>query len=588
MSLVLADKYGITHDEPGIYNAGELYLEYLLTGDKKFLQSDQNSQKKLSLLNLKQHPWHKESAYGTNNHPQIIPVLSAITCKVFFQKLNWLNSVDAHHLPLFLISSVGIAILAYFIYSETANLFLALTSALFLGLFPRFFAMSHNNPVDAVSAIAIMIAAASFYKGFRGQNLPYILLASFLLGVNFAIKANAVITVAATLSWLFVERKGRLWKCSWKKNDIFLLLAYFSIAFIVFMVCHAHYWDIKFNYIYEVFNRTLDLIKYEKATGIGTNPNWNFTQPFVLFAVTPPVMIISFPLGAFFLYKNHRSLFFLFFFLFFWSLFRTCLPYAKNFDGIRHYIEIAVPLGVFSAAGLLSIANWFCKKFPKELTSYMIYPLLFGLAFICMIFSVYKYFPYEIVYFNSFVGGAKQAPLNNRLRYYAGDYWQTSSLEIVNWLNENGEKNAQIYDLIGISHYYSNFGNPESILRGDFIYPENYIYQGKSFSKSICNKSPWRDVLNPLQKTKPDFLKNPACFLGNGYMIITSLTQSWLWKSLYVTLIYNGKIVKTIAREGYPIVTIVKTNALIIYDNKSIVEALHFDLDSNIHYILSP
>lgn len=105
MSLVLADKYGITHDEPGIYNAGELYLEYLLTGDKKFLQSDQNSQKKLSLLNLKQHPWHKESAYGTNNHPQIIPVLSAITCKVFFQKLNWLNSVDAHHLPLFLISA---------------------------------------------------------------------------------------------------------------------------------------------------------------------------------------------------------------------------------------------------------------------------------------------------------------------------------------------------------------------------------------------------------------------------------------------------------------------------------------------------
>lgn len=70
-------------------------------------------------------------------------------------------------------------------------------------------------------------------------------------------------------------------------------------------------------------------------------------------------------------------------------------------------------------------------------------------------------------------------------------------------------------------------------------------------------------------------------------MIITSLTQSWLWNSLYVTLVYNGKIVKIIEREGFPIATIVKANALIIYDTKSIVEAVHFDLDSNTRFVVS-
>ncbi len=579
LSIFFLDKYGISHDEPGIYNAGELYLEYLITGDKKFLHSEQSSQEKLSLLSLPQHPWHKESTYSRANHPQIIPVLSAVSCKIFFQKLNWLNSIDAHHLPLLLISSIGISILAFFIYSETSNIFIALTSALFLGLFPRFFAMSHNNPVDAVSAIAIMTGAISFYIGFKSKKLPLIFLASFFLGINFDVKANAVITVAASLSWLMLERKGLLWNENWKKNDIFILLFYFLLAFLFFMVGHPHYWDI--TSANEIYTKSVELIEYEKDKGIGVNPNWNISQPFVLFAVTPPIMIFTFPFGLFYLFKKYRSLFFLFFFLFFWSIFRTCLPYAKNFDGIRHYIEIAVPLALFSASGLYFFTEGIGKKVSKLISSNLIYPLSFLIAFLCMVFAIYKYFPYEIVYFNSLVGGAKQARYNTRLDYWSGDYWQSSSWEIVKWLNKNVEKNARIYDLIGVSRYYHDSDDPESFLRRDLVFPKKSTCTKELLSNITHNKIPVLEIMNRVKKENPAFIKNPDCFIGNGYMVITHLRQRYKWNALYETLILNGsRVIKIIEREGDPIAYIVKANVVVVYD-KITRESLHLDLDSN-------
>ena len=578
-SILFLDKYGITLDEPVIYNAAELHLEYVLTGKKELLESHQNSQKKLASLNLRQHPWHKEPANGPFTHPQITPLLSAISCKIFFQKLNWLNSINAHHLPLLIISSVGISILAFFIYSETSNIFLALSSVLFLGLFPRFFVLSRTNPTDAGSAIAIMTATVLFYIGFKRKKLPLIFLASFFLGVNFAFKANAVITVASTLSWLMIERRGRLWNQRWRENDFFILPVYFFIAFVVFMAGHPYYWSMTSPI--EIFTKTVELINYEKGWGLGENPNWNLSQPFVLFAVTPPVMVFTFPFGLFYLYKRHRSLFFLFFFLFFWSLFRTCLPYAKNYDGIRHYIEIAVPLALFSAAGMYFLTEWFSKKVSKLISSHIIYPLSFFIAFICMVFAIYKYFPYEIVYFNDLVGGAKQTLYNPRLAYWNGDYWQLSSREIVKWLNENAEKNAPVYDLIGISRFYHDPADPESFLRRDLVFPKNSTCSHELLSNITHNEIPVLQIINRVKNENPSFIKNPKCFIGNGYMVITHLRQRYKWNALYETLLLNGeRVVKIIEREGYQIAYIVKTNVVVVYD-KITRESLHFDLDSN-------
>ena len=579
LSFALADRYGINRDEPGMYNGGELHLEYLIAGDEKFLNSDQDSKVKLSLLNLTQHPWHKEGAYGRINHPQITPILSALSCKIFFQKLNWLNSIDAHHLPLLIISSAGIFILVFFIYFATANLFLAMSSGLFLGLFPRFFALSHSNPADAASAIAIIIATVLFYIGFKNKKLLIIFLAAFFLGVNFSVKANAVITVAASLSWILVEKKGRLWNQNWKENDFLILPVYFLLAFIVFMASHPFYWDMMS--INEIFTKSMELIEYEKNTGIGENPRWNISQPFVLFAVTPPIMIFTFPFGLVYFFKNYRSLFFLFFFLFFWSLFRTCLPYTKNFDGIRHYIEVAVPIAIFSAAGLSFLTEWFCKKLSKTLSPYMVRFLSFFLVLSCMVYPIYKYFPYEIVYFNSLVGGAKRALYNPRLAYWSGDYWQSSSWEIVKWLNQNAEKNSSVYDLIGISRYYHDPADPESFLRRDLVFPDNFACTIELLSEINLNGTPVLKIMKSIKKESPDFIKNPDCFIGNGYMVITHLRQRYKWNALYETLILNGnRVIKIIEREGYQIAYIVKANVVVVYDKIS-RQSLHFDLDSN-------
>ena len=583
-SFLLANKYGITLDEPIIYNAAELHLEYLLTGKKELLDSHQNSQNKLAALNLRQHPWHKVPASGPFTHPQITPILSAISCKVFFQKLNWLNSIDAHHLPLFVISSVGISILAFFIYSETSNIFLALSSALFLGLFPRFFALSRTNPTDVGSAIAIMTATFLFYKAFKSSKKLYLLIvASFFLGVNFAVKANAVITVAAVLSWLLIERKGRLWNKNWRENEIFILSVYFIVAFFIFMSGHPYYWDMTSPI--EIFTKTAELINYEKGWGLGINPNWNFSQPFVLFAVTPPIMAFTFPFGLVYFYKKYSSLFFLLFFLFFWSFIRTCLPFAKNFDGIRHYIEITIPLAVFSSAGLYFLANWLSNKYLKLIYNNLILFISFTTALLCMIFPVYKYFPYENVYFNNLVGGAKQAAYNPRLDYWSGDYWQLSSWEMVKWLNENAEKNAQVYDLVGVTHYYHDPENPESFLRRDLVFPENSTCTKELLPNITLNGTPVFKIMKSIKTENPGFIKNPDCFVGNGYMIITHLRQRYKWNALYQTLTLNGDgIIKTIEREGYPIAYIVKANVVVYYD-KFTREAIHFDLNLNKFYL---
>lgn len=162
-------------------------------------------------------------------------------------------------------------------------------------------------------------------------------------------------------------------------------------------------------------------------------------------------------------------------------IFRSSLPSAQNFDGIRHFLEFLPAAGLLAGYGAARITS-FLSRWKPNLRR--IWQFAAAAALLVNLFVAHcVYYPYQYIYFNSLAGGLDGA--RNQLNFpEATDYWAVSYRDGINWLNDNAEKGAKVsapiaqWNLRLIAPlwmrpdlgYISNKRVDEALVYGDTVY----------------------------------------------------------------------------------------------------------------------
>lgn len=443
----------------------------------------------------------------------IPPVASFI---MFHKILRLLPADSAYHLPIILWGVAGIAIV-YFFLKEAINRRVALFSALFLALMPRYFGDMHNNMKDIPSAVIFSLNIWLLWRLAKHKRLIDLLLAVAAFAVAFNVKINSVYIpivfgawyLLARISWRAVRNKiiaarfpslkrgdkkyddtraaeqNNFTTNSTRQNTIIGI--YFLLAPIAAFLLWWFFWPnpvAQLDHAYRTFGigtNNIEVLLNGAWFCSGSTVPWYYPL-WYLGITTPAILLILFFVGTArgFADKKNTSLFTLLLLWLFLPLTRYLMPNIGVIDGIRHFEEVLFPIAIISGLGLD-----YCMTFLKN---HAFKFALFILTTIYLLFTIYSYHPYQITYFNELVGGARGA-----FGKYDLDYWGTSQKAAVEWLNKHAPPNAKVHIVMAANvagtylrpdllNNLNKYGYDQSdfvviLNRQSFIYRFFYVYE---------------------------------------------------------------------------------------------------------------
>ncbi len=439
--------YGVPFDEAqGESFLGDRYFAFLTSWDTKHLDFNTPT---LSIYDRPDHPDYFANRDYAVRHAHHIwglgHTLASATKWLFYTKLGLLGPIDAQH------AAIGFCSLLLFIgiYLFSARWLTPLTgllAVLLLMTHPRFWAYSHYNIKDIPEAVFYSLTLLTFAHGIYSQNKKWLIITSLLWGVSLAIKANALFLPLTAFPFLLLAihelPAGERLKAFYRN-----MLAFFPLAALSFVVLL-----ILWPYLLKDFPDGLIMhLRFLNERGLEGPPHWNIYPLLNGIYTTPiPTLIAAF-VGAlaliFHSFKTEsrsirRSLVVM---LFLWCtlpVLRVSIPYARDFDVIRHWIEFLPALCLIAAFGAQQIIILLKRSLPLNL-SFVCSPIICALLVLPSIFWSVKNNPYQYVYYNSLIGGLGGAQQKNMPE--SCDYWAVSYREAINWLNEHAEKDSTLY-----------------------------------------------------------------------------------------------------------------------------------------------
>jgi len=196
-SLVTIDDYSVNWDAHTHYERGQAYLNFFLP---------------LSCPRESFYPTHNLSyAFEIDNsdagHPPLYGILAALSNKIFYQCLDWLNDLASYFLPIILFSFITILVVSLWsqqLYGTLA----AVVAGLSLATYPLFWAESHNNPKDPMETAFFTLTLFGFYQGITKRSTGWILLSAVAAGFALGTKFNILFAGLIMGVWLLVYSFG--------------------------------------------------------------------------------------------------------------------------------------------------------------------------------------------------------------------------------------------------------------------------------------------------------------------------------------------------------------------------------------------
>lgn len=434
--------------------------------------------------------------FPNDHHPErYLPVantLSALFEKVFTDKLGILSIVDSRHLSIIFLASVFLFFMYIFLSAYFGEI-IAVISTISLFLFPAFIAHSHNNIKDIPGLVFFSLTCFSSFHAVCSQKLKWFIISGILWGLALGTKANAVILPIVIIIWLIIEF------IVLKKNKI--PWAFKTKPFFITLIIGLSVFILSWPYLWGYFDSSIFMKHFMKFfeyySNISQAPRGGITlQPFLyLFCQTPPFLLFLFGIGLYDVIRRgcKEPEYLLFVVWFFVPIIRICMPNMNYYDGIRHYIEVIVPLCIIAGFGSFFVIDLMLKFLKNKLILKLSTGVLFFLYVLSLVLPVRAYHPYENTYFNFLAGGLRGA---QHFLPYSTDYWGSSYREAVLWLNKNAPENSRVIPLIAphllkysnlrsdINNVRSYFGPSRTyfmfITRPDFYTPEmKYIVKNK-------------------------------------------------------------------------------------------------------------
>ncbi len=441
--ILTLHRYGLTWDE-GLGNLffGERYFRYFTSFNPKYLdfKADLNS---LSVypLHLYNSPFHDRP----NEFPPLADTLSAASMYLFSYGLKWMNPIDGFHLFTVLLAAIFLWVLYRFAKPRLGK-FAALMAILFLGTFPRFWANMHFNVKDVPETIFFGLVLMAFWSWYEKPTLIKALLAGILMGCALSVKANAIFIIPILLLSIFPWSLDR----SKLKNTLMHFVKY-GWHYLIMTAGSIMVYVLSWPYLYtDTFSRLKSYWAYILTQGDRTGgQQWNIGPLREALTTMPEFMLLASTIGIIVVINRilrDKSPFWRL--LLFWAiipLLRASIPGAVNFDGIRHFLEFVPAVALIAGYGVSRTAHILAEKihFPKL-------SVQTGLLLLLIVNQVQinlKFYPFQYLYYNEFVGGLQGARAKF-LGAEASDYWASSYRQGLEWLSQNAPANSSVHALI--------------------------------------------------------------------------------------------------------------------------------------------
>ena len=413
--ILIYKDFGIGIEEHFQRSSGFYWLNYLLQFTDFEIFKNQVTQKIIEIKSL--HP--NLPPVEIAKHYGIIFDLPLAFIETFFNINNSSDQFYYRHLINFLIFFIS-SILFYKLIKKRVKINqIAIVSALFYILSPRVFGNSFFDGKDLLFLSLVTITFFFYSRYCEKKNFVSL----FLFGLFSAICVSSrIMGLFFPISFLLISLFQLL--NSDKKKEILKETGLFSLIFILCLFLHWPYlWSIEFT----------EYMKFFQVFKVGSNPDVYFDGnfynseylpfkyiPFWILISTPEIIIITFFIGFIFyvrrlfnriilikevsifndLWRGNLEKIDLFILLGFFQILIVYTSFNLSlYSGWRHFFFLNFFITYFSGIGIYFII----KKFKNIL---LIQKFFIFFVYICIfniIFDLYKYHPFQSVYFNNFI-----------------------------------------------------------------------------------------------------------------------------------------------------------------------------------------
>jgi hypothetical protein len=487
-----ARDYGVTWDEPAYFHASDLHVQWLA----KFFDDALHRQIDQSLDDKRiQAAWHWDPYHVP--HPPLSRIVSGVTEAALAPALD---KFVAYRLGPALFFALLTAVM-YLWMSEIFGWVAGLFSAASLLLIPNLFGFAHIAVTDMPLASLWFVTAYCFWKGL--ESWKWSLALGIVWGLALATKFPAFLIVVPLLIWAHIFYR----RCY--TDNLFCMI---FIAPAVMVATQPYLW-------HQTALRVLQFFYEGLSRGYRTDANFPIYflhrlsptselpryYPFFLTAVTTPETILGLALiGIVAAVRNRpeRPVLMLFLINVIFILVLGLLPGAVLHDGMRQILSVYPFLIALATAGFCLLAEFlteragrlraleaidnFKAKLAAALAVLVLFPPLVDLTL---------YHPFELSYYNRFVGGLRGAyDRGLELTYFM----EAITPEFLGYLNRTLPPNAAVNGLF--ANFMLEYYQKEGRLR-----PDIQITAKDEFDYAVVLNR--RSVVSVLPRDQVKFMK---------------------------------------------------------------------------------
>ncbi|MBS1772101.1 MAG: glycosyltransferase family 39 protein [Bacteroidetes bacterium] len=413
--ITLYQDYGASMDEMTQNYIGKVSYDYIFKGD--------------TTLNS-----YIERDHGTGFELPLMAIQQTL------HKTDWTDIILLRHIAthlFFLLCMFSGYVLTYRIFK---NQLIACSAFIMLVLDPRLYAHSYLNSKDIPSAgVCMLILSATAWAFEKKRLIPYAIL-GVVCGYAVSIRLMNLIYVMPILSYILwdiaANRKNNSQVIS-LSTSLLLLIACFSLTLYTFW---PTLWGHPIKSLIESFE-SMSRFRWEGNVFLGgltyeaQKLPWHYIPSWFLITIPTFWIFLGFTGIIFFITQclkdptqllksplNRNLLLWLFCFL--TPVLIVITLHAVVYDDWRHVYSIYPPFILLGAYG-------FSELLKTKLS--IIYKVLWGMQLVFVCSFMFKYHPYEAVYFNGLVSHKK----NDLLKNYELDYWGSSNKDALEWILEH-------------------------------------------------------------------------------------------------------------------------------------------------------
>lgn len=311
--------------------------------------------------------------------------------------LNLFDDYVAGRLPLVLLNSLFIVIF-YLLSKQIFDQKVSLLGSVLLMLDPIHIGLSRWIINDALLTAFSFCAIATFYLGLKRKDKRLFLAAGLCLGLGFLTKPYAIGVIIPWLVLIFGDRRKDNYK-----GLIYSLITALLLILIVWPTSWSSPIFSIFDYLLRQFKLSGIGIAYYFMGEVTTYPLWE-SYIFGLVTRLPAFVELGLLLSLIMAYPRmrekvkHKNRIFIVSIVLYCLVIIFAVSRSNLNQGVRYVLPLWPWLYLGSSFGILAFLN--------KVRSKTVYIVLLGVIVFSSLFSVVKYFPEYMIYYNMFVGGA--------------------------------------------------------------------------------------------------------------------------------------------------------------------------------------